>query len=48
MSATEVRERFAADGFEPAGSGPREFSVFLREELVKWAKAIETAGVKPE
>jgi tripartite-type tricarboxylate transporter receptor subunit TctC len=48
MNGQDLRERFAADGFEPAGSGPREFSAFLREELVKWAKAVEMAGVKPE
>ena len=48
MNGPDVRERFASDGFEPAGSGPGEFSGFLRQELVKWAKAIEMAGIKPE
>jgi tripartite-type tricarboxylate transporter receptor subunit TctC len=48
MNVPETRERFATDGFEPAGTGPKEFSGFLRQELVKWAKAIDTAGIKPE
>jgi tripartite-type tricarboxylate transporter receptor subunit TctC len=48
MNVPEMRERFATDGFEPAGSGPAEFSGFLRQELVKWAKAVEMAGLKPE
>lgn len=48
MSVPDMRERFATDGFEPAGSGPAEFSGFLRQELVKWAKAVEMAGLKPE
>jgi tripartite-type tricarboxylate transporter receptor subunit TctC len=48
MKAPDVRERFANDGFEPAGSGPAEFAKFLRVELVKWAKAVEMAGIKPE
>jgi tripartite-type tricarboxylate transporter receptor subunit TctC len=48
MNGADVRDRFAGDGFEPAGRGPAEFAGFLREELVKWAKAIEMAGVKPE
>ncbi len=48
MSVPDVRERFASDGFEPAGTGPAEFAKFLRAELVKWAKAVEMAGVKPE
>jgi len=48
MNVPEVRERFANDGFEPAGTGPAEFAQFLGAELVKWAKAVEMAGVKPE
>lgn len=48
MSLPEVRGRFANDGFEPAGTGPAEFDKFLKAELVKWAKAIEAAGIKPE
>jgi tripartite-type tricarboxylate transporter receptor subunit TctC len=48
MNGPDIRERFAADGFEPAGTGPAEFSGFLRQELVKWAKAVEQAGVKLE
>ena len=48
MNTPDIRERFANDGFEPAGTGPAEFAKFLRAELVKWAKAVEMAGVKPE
>lgn len=48
MNTPEVRQRFANDGFEPAGTGPSEFSKFLRAELAKWAKAVEMAGIKPE
>ena len=48
MNVPDMRERFATDGFEPAGSGPAEFSGFLRQELVKWAKAVEMAGLKSE
>jgi len=48
MNTPDIRERFANDGFEPAGTGPAEFAKFLRAELVKRAKAVEMAGVKPE
>jgi tripartite-type tricarboxylate transporter receptor subunit TctC len=48
MNVPEVRERFANDGFEPAGTGPAELGKFLRAELVKWAKAVEMAGIQPE
>jgi tripartite-type tricarboxylate transporter receptor subunit TctC len=48
MALPEVRNRFAGDGFEPAGLGPAEFSKFLNAELAKWDKAIRAAGIKPE
>jgi tripartite-type tricarboxylate transporter receptor subunit TctC len=48
MSAGEIKDKFASDGFEPVGNRPEEFSKFLNGELVKWAKAIKTAGIKPE
>ncbi|HSQ02609.1 MAG TPA: tripartite tricarboxylate transporter substrate binding protein [Burkholderiales bacterium] len=48
MSAADIKEKFASDGFEPAGTTPQDFSKFLSAELVKWANAIRTAGIKPE
>jgi len=48
MAVPDIRERFANDGFEPAGTGPAELGKFLRAELVKWAKAVEMAGIQPE
>jgi len=48
MNGQEMRDRFASDGFEPAGLGPAEFGGFFRAELAKWSKAIALAGVKPE
>jgi len=48
MAVPEMRDRFANDGFEPAGTGPAEFAKFLRAELTKWEKAVKVAGVQPE
>lgn len=48
MRVQEVRERFAADGFDPVGSRPEEFAKFLREEIVKWGRIVKTAGIKGE
>jgi tripartite-type tricarboxylate transporter receptor subunit TctC len=48
MNTPDVRQRFANDGFEPAGTSPAEFAKFLRVELSKWAKAVEMAGIQPE
>jgi len=43
-----VRERFLADGAEPVGSSPEEFSAYMRSETAKWAKVIKDAGIKVE
>ena len=48
MQAPDIRNRFMADGFEPAGMGPEEFSKYLRSEIVKWEKIVKAAGIKPE
>lgn len=48
MNTPDVRQRFANDGFEPAGTSPAETAKFLRLELAKWARAVETAGIRPE
>ena len=48
MQAPDIRNRFMADGFEPAGMGPEEFARYLRGEIVKWEKIVKAAGIKPE
>ena len=48
MRAPDIRERFASDGFEPVGYGPEEFARFLRDEVVKWARVVKMAGIKPD
>lgn len=48
MKTPDVRQRFAADGFDPLGLGPEEFGAYLRGEIVKWAKIIKAANIKPQ
>jgi tripartite-type tricarboxylate transporter receptor subunit TctC len=48
MQAPDIRDRFMADGFEPAGLGPDDFTKYLRAEIRKWEKIIKAAGIKPE
>ena len=48
MQVPEVRDRFAADGFEPVGSRPEEFAKFMREEILKWSKIVKAGGIKGE
>ena len=48
MQAPDIRDRFMADGFEPAGLAPDAFATYLRAEIRKWEKVIKAAGIKPE
>jgi tripartite-type tricarboxylate transporter receptor subunit TctC len=48
MKDSELQQRFMQLGIEPVGSSPEEAGRFLQDEVVKWAKVIQTAGVKPE
>ena len=44
----EIRNRFSEIGIEPVGGTPEQTSRFLAGEIAKWAKVINTAGVKAE
>jgi tripartite-type tricarboxylate transporter receptor subunit TctC len=41
-----IRERLAAEGAEPVGNSPAEFSAFIAAELKKWAGAVKQAGAQ--
>lgn len=43
-----IHERFVAQGLEVHGSAPDEFSAYLKEEIVRWAKVVKVAGIRPE
>jgi tripartite-type tricarboxylate transporter receptor subunit TctC len=42
----EVKEAWAKQGAEPLIMTPGEFDKYLRRDIEKWAKVIETAGIK--
>jgi len=45
----EVKKRFVDDGAEATtSSSPEEFGALIRSELVKWAKVVKDAGIRPE
>ena len=48
LRSAEMREKFAADGAEPVGNTPDEFTQFIRRELEKWGRVTQAAGLKPE
>ena len=48
VKSREIGERFEADGAQPVGSTPQQFSAFLRSEMLKWGKVIREAGIQLE
>ncbi len=46
MQMPEVSKRLSALGLEPRTSTPAEFSVFLKAEVVKWAKVVKDSGAR--
>jgi len=48
LKAADMREKFSAQGFEPAGTTPAEFGAYIRSEIAKWGKVIREAGIKAE
>ena len=42
----DVREKLAANDFEPVGNTPDEFAAFIKKEMVKWAKVVKESGAK--
>jgi tripartite-type tricarboxylate transporter receptor subunit TctC len=45
---TEIRDILIADGSEPVGSTPEQFSAFLKSEMAKWGKVVKASGAKPD
>jgi tripartite-type tricarboxylate transporter receptor subunit TctC len=48
VNESEFKERLLAQGFDPKGSSPEEFSAFIQAESVKWAGILKAMKVKIE
>ena len=48
LGQADVRQKLEGIGFEPVGSTPEEFAHFIRADIVRWAKLIKSANVKPD
>jgi tripartite-type tricarboxylate transporter receptor subunit TctC len=48
VGSPEMKAKFEQLGIEAVGSTPEQASAFLQDEIAKWAKVINTAGVKAE
>jgi tripartite-type tricarboxylate transporter receptor subunit TctC len=46
LHAPEVQEKLSAQGAVLVGDTPEQFAAFVRDEIAKWAKVVETAGIK--
>jgi tripartite-type tricarboxylate transporter receptor subunit TctC len=48
VHSPDVKSKFDALGIEPGGGTPEQAAKFLDDEIAKWAKVINAAGVKAE
>jgi tripartite-type tricarboxylate transporter receptor subunit TctC len=48
LAMPDVRDRFLAQGVEPAGGTPEQFAEHIRAQMAKWSKVVADAGVKAE
>jgi tripartite-type tricarboxylate transporter receptor subunit TctC len=48
MRAPDMKEKLLAQGFDPVGNSPVEFSKFIQEEIPRWEKIVKIAAIKPE
>jgi len=44
----EVRQRLAAEGFDPGGNTPEEFAAIIRRDMARWQKVIAKANIRVE
>jgi tripartite-type tricarboxylate transporter receptor subunit TctC len=48
LNSTEMKEKLAHDGAEPAPTTPEAFAAHIRNELEKWRKVAKAAGIQPQ
>jgi tripartite-type tricarboxylate transporter receptor subunit TctC len=48
LSAPDVRETFARQGFLVGATTPEEFAAFIREEVAKWREVVRAGNIRPD
>ena len=48
VQSADVKDRFVAQGLEVIGNTPEQMDAFLRAEVVRWAKVVKAANIKPD
>ncbi len=46
LAVPEIRDRMINEGAKPVGDTPAEFGRFVRDEIARWTKIIQQAGIK--
>ena len=46
LKSPDLLERLRAEGSDPVGNSPEQYSAFLHEEISKWRKVIQFANIK--
>ena len=42
----EVKERFAALGFQPVANTPEDYGAYIRAEIPRWGKVVRAASIR--
>jgi tripartite-type tricarboxylate transporter receptor subunit TctC len=48
VKSPDLRERLTTQGADPIHLTPEQYTVFIQNEIAKWAKVIKAAGIKGE
>jgi tripartite-type tricarboxylate transporter receptor subunit TctC len=48
LRSPDIRERMTQIGFEVVAGTPEEFGAFMKAEVERWTKVVNTAGIKPD
>ena len=46
VNTPDLRARLQDQGAEPVGNTPEQYTAFIQNEITKWAKVIQAAGIK--
>jgi tripartite-type tricarboxylate transporter receptor subunit TctC len=48
IESPDVRERLAANAFDPVGGSQQQAAGYVKAEIAKWAKVVHDTGAKPD
>jgi tripartite-type tricarboxylate transporter receptor subunit TctC len=47
LTMPDIQEKLASQGAEPSYAGPEEFARIIKDDIVRYAKVIKEANIKP-